>query len=250
MISKPLLHVLLLTVSTAGPIQAALVSTINPLGRALTGVTSTAGGFISASDMQTLVTSAGNTALAGVFDNESPSVATGGNITTVEPRYSAAGLTIGGMTRYGRNDFEATANTTPVTSGTRPAFISVTETWALAAKDPGFAVTEFGAIFNHVGATRLITAIATFTDNTTLTHTSPASTTGTGIYEWVGFQAPAGLGIKSITVTEPSGGGFLPFDDIAYRVSPVPEPATAGLGALVLGGLLRHRRRAGENASR
>jgi hypothetical protein len=221
--------------------HAALVSTINPLGRTLGGTT-TGGNFISAADFQTLITTAGDTAIAGVFDAESP---TSGTLNVVETNYSAAGITLTGTSRYGRND---NLPVTAMTSGTKVGFVSVSETWTLGSKAAGTVISEFGVVFsNQATTTHLISATATFTDNTTAVYTSPTTDAapGTGTFEFVGFRAPAGLGIKSLAITEPSGGAFLAYDDISYKVSSVPEPTTAALGLLtlgILGGGLRRRR--------
>lgn len=239
---KKLKSVLLLTALvplTALTAPAALVSTINPLGRTLGGTT-TSGNFISAADFQTLITTAADTAIAGVFDTESP---TAGSLNVVETSYSAAGITLTGVSRYGRSD---SLPATVLTSGTRGGYVNGSETWTLASKAADTVISEFGVVFsNQAASTHLITATATFTDNSTTVYTSPTTDAapGTGTFEFVGFRAPAGLGIKSVAILETTGGAFLAYDDIAYKVSPVPEPSTAGLCLLALGTLASASRR-------
>lgn len=220
--------------------RAALVSTINPLGRTLGGITTTGGNYISAADLQLLITSAGNTATAGVFDGET---ATNGALNVVEAgNYSAAGITLTGASRYGRTDLPAGSPS----SGTKGGFVSGSETWTMASKTAGTVISEFGVIiYNTSASAHLITATATLTDNSTMVYTSPTTDAApaAGTFEFVGFRAPAGLGIKSIAFTEPAGGAFLAYDDMAYRISSVPEPSAISLSLLALGSVTAIRRR-------
>lgn len=108
----------------------------------------------------------------------------------------------------------------------------------------GTVISEFGVIIYNTSATaHLIAVTATLTDNTTLVHTSPTADAapGAGTFEFVGFRAPAGLGIKSLTITGPGGGAFLAFDDIARRIHPVPEPSAISMALIALGALANNK---------
>ncbi len=229
--------------------NASLVSVANPLNRPVVS-TVTGGNLISLTDLQTIITTTANTVKAGVFDAEIPAGApnTSGNIATAEANYAVPDFTLTGATRYARNDANFVASTT---SGGRYGFVNTTETWTLSADVPGEVVTHFGVTFMQarVGAD-VTSVVATFTDDSTETWTStlaaPSSNTAPIAVNWefVGFSAPAGLGIKSIRVNEVATGDWVAFDDMMFVVgTPVPEPASALLGAAGLGLVLRRRRR-------
>ena len=85
-------------------------------------------------------------------------------------------------------------------SGTKFGFVSGSNTWTLVPKVDGDLVTHFSTIFPvWGGGAELTTVTATFTDDSTETFTSETAYQGTTTYQFVGFQAPAGLGISSIT---------------------------------------------------
>lgn len=217
--------------------QAALVSTINPLGRTLVS-TPTNSDTISATDFQSLITTTADTSKAGVFDAET---ASGGNFISVETDAGSADITISNPGRYGRNDSGALTAGAP-TSGGRFGFVATNETWNLGGTVPGEVVTHFGIThYNWDSGSTLVSVVATFTDNSTFTYNSTAST---GDYGFVGIKAPNGLGIQSFRVNETGGGNWMPYDDISFVVSqPVPEPSGVTLlGFAACGFLLRRKR--------
>ena len=237
--------------AAASTSQATLVSVLNPLGRTIVSTT-TGGNFISITDLQALITSTGNTVKAGVFDNEGGSAA--GNITTAEPGYATPDFTITGATRAGRSDANP-LNAGAQSSGGKFGLVNGSETWNLTAEVVGEYVTHFGAVFGQyrIGAD-LLSITATFTDNSTAVFTSTTSAPTVNVapvtpvnttYEFVGFQAPAGLGIRSIAISETTTGDWVAWDDMSFVVAvPVPEPGAAACSAFAGLLLLTRRRRA------
>ena len=193
-----------------------LVTQINPLNRPLIA-TETGENLISPTDMQLLIDESGDRLRGGVFDCEA---GTAGTMENVEPDYNLAGMTIGGITRYGRSD-PGGVNNNAFTSGGKFGFVATSATWTLTTREEGDLVTHFSTIFSQWGAgTDLNTVTATFTDNTTKTFTANTPyQAGTTNYLFVGFQAPAGLGIRSITISEFNGGNWIGFDDIAFVIN-------------------------------
>ena len=192
------------------------MTAINPLARTLSQQTATSARQISLADLQALITARGDRTTAGVFDSEN--VAGAGNLTAAEPDYAAAKFTLTGMARYGRNDAAAASATT---SGSRFGFVNGTETWTLGSRTSN-GVTHFGATFSNWGSGALLTTVvATFSDDSTSTFTSTATS---GQWVFVGFQAPGALTIKSVTVTENSAGNWLGFDDVAVVLASTAAP--------------------------
>lgn len=202
--------------------SADLVTDINPLDRELIA-TETTGNFISPEDMQSLIDAAGDRVRAGVFDCETLA---GGNMASTEPDYTIPDVTIAGSNRYGRNDGSAT-NALAFTSGEKFGFVAGSNTWTMTPKTAGDLVTHFSTIFIQWGnGADLTTVTATFTDGSTDTFTSTTSFEAT-TYQFVGFQAPVGLGISSIAITEFPTGDWVAFDDMAFVINGERiEPAT------------------------
>lgn len=213
--------------------HGSLVLTANTLNR--TVVSASGANLISFADFQALITTTNNTALAGVLDAENP----------LASDLASAGISITGVVRYNRNDAGPQGLGAP-SSGGSFGFVNGSETWSITPVNASNVVSHFGMIYSYYDAGALLTSVtATFTDGSTATYTPNSPAIGT--YEFVGFQAPAGLGITSIATSEVAGGQWLAFDDVAYAVRPiVPEPATAVLAALSLGACFRRRRVAKE----
>ncbi len=203
--------------AASGPVaEASLVTALNPLARTISQQTATADRQINLADLQAVITARGDRTTAGVFDSENVTAA--GNLTSAEPDYATAKFTLTGMARYGRNDAAAASTTT---SGSRFGFVNGTETWTLGSRTSA-GVTHFGATFCNWGSGALLTSVvATFSDDSTSTFTSTATS---GQWVFVGFQAPASLTIKSVTVNESTAGNWVGFDDVAVVLASTSAP--------------------------
>ncbi|MCP5535210.1 MAG: PEP-CTERM sorting domain-containing protein [Akkermansiaceae bacterium] len=216
--------------------HAALVSVIDAAGSgAVDFAGTTTGNRISMSDFQTVINTVGDTSLAGVFDNETTN---SGNLSGDDDFGDlASGLTIThtGGNRYGRSDVGEARG---VVSGTKGMFIAGTDTFTLSA--------PVGRLFSHFGWVAWGTATDGY--NATANFSGGGSATGTSVgnngQTFIGFVAPSGESITSVSFTKSSGlSGYGGGDDIAFATVAVPEPSSTallGLGGLAL--ILRRRK--------
>lgn len=178
-------------------------------------------GTLSSAAMQSVITTTGDLTIAGVLDGEGTFGA--GNFSNDSGALAAK---ITGATRYGRAD-----GVDLKASGTRWGFVNGSEVWT-----PDAGLTHFGLITSATAPNNQVTVTATFSDSSTATATA---TPGAGA-TWIGFHDPT-LTITSIEVSDPSGGAFGNYDDVALVF--VPEPSSVVLAGLALAGLGLRRKR-------
>lgn len=232
---KKLIPIIVTALSSAS-VHAALVSTIDAAGSGTVDfIGTTTGNLISMSDFQTIINTVGDTSLAGVFDNETTS---SGNLSAdVDYGNLASGLTIThtGGDRYGRGDVGESRG---VVSGAKGMFIAGTDTFTLSAPT--------ARVFSHFGWVAWGTATDGY--NATANFSGGGSAVGTSVgndgQTFIGFVAPSGESISSVSFTKTSGlSGFGGGDDIAFATTAVPEPSSSLLLSIAgLGVMLRRRR--------
>ncbi len=219
MISRQSLCPFLLTLGSASSLLPGAVVGLLDVGGEV-DIASQLGSF-SSSAMQSLITTSGNLDLAGVLDAEGEFAA--GNFSNDSGVLSDR---ITGATRYGRADGVAAK-----ASGLRWGFVNGTETWT-----PDAGLTHFGLITTAAAENNQVTVTVTFSDSSSDSATALAGAGAT----WIGFHEP-GLTITSIQVSDPLGGAFGNYDDVSLVF--IPEPSSALLLGLSLGGLALRRRR-------
>ena len=219
MISRNSVLPFLLSVGSASSLLPGAVVGLIDVGGEVDIVTEL--GSFSSSAMQSLITTRGNLDLAGVLDAEGDFAA--GNFSNDTGVLSDK---ITGATRYGRADGVAAKP-----SGLRWGFVNGIENWT-----PDAGLTHFGLITTAAAESNQVTVTVTFSDSSTDSATALAGAGAT----WIGFHEP-GLTITSIQVSDPLGGAFGNYDDVSLVF--VPEPSSALLLGLSLGGLALRRRR-------
>jgi hypothetical protein len=152
-------------------------------------------GSLSLEDMQNLITATDDLEIAGVLNAEG--AFPGGDFSRDE---GALAGKISGAQRYGREDGQDTK-----ASGSRYGFVNGEETWI-----PAEGLSFLGLITTVRNSTSILTVTVTYSDESTETIVAEVP----GVTTWIGFHKP-GETITAIDLSDPPGGAFANYDDLA-----------------------------------
>ena len=158
--------------------------------------------------------------------------------TAINANYGVSGTNVLGITAANTVTFTNSGNNGAVSiSGNRILQINGSQTGTTFTFDTD--LTSFGlTALSRTTGDRTVAISGTLSDGSTFALAADDVTAGTPRDDtFFGYQAPAGLGITSVTLTSNSG---TLYDDLAFTTA-IPEPASAGLAAV--GGLLVLARR-------
>ncbi len=104
-----------------------------------------------------------------------------------------------------------------------------------------FGITVLSRAARDLG---IVTAVATFTDNTTAVASRNIGAPGAALGDtFYGFIAPTNLGISKVAISYTiNGENSTSFDDLAFTSTVIPEPTSLGLLGLGVFMMLRRRR--------